>query len=187
MNWLELRRQLFHMFNGTLILLAYAHWGKAVGVVLLALSVAGLLASLYHTRVKPIPGASLFLGALEREENLSFPGRGAILYGASASLAILLFKPDAASAAVAALAYGDAASTIVGKMLGRISIPWNRSMSLEGSLAFVMATFMGGSFFVPYLMALAAGLIGALVETIPKVDDNITIPLIVGYLLNMIG
>ncbi len=188
MNTLEVRRQIFHIVNGTLILLAYSHWGRPVGWVLLVLSLAGAGLSLYHVKVSPIKWATPFLNALEREENiLSFPGKGAVLYGLSVGLAIILFPPFAAKGAICALAYGDAFSTIVGKFLGRIAIPWNRSLSLEGSLAFIITTFMGGSFFVSYWHALLSGVVGALVETVPFVDDNLSIPLAVGLVLTVVG
>ncbi len=152
--------------------------------VILALSVLGFLLAVYHVWVERLRIAEPLLGALEREENMDFPGMGAIYYGFGVGLSLLLYCPVVAKASICALAYGDAFSTLVGKMYGKTPVPWNKGLSLEGSLAFVFFTFLFGSFFVPWQMALGAGVLGALVETVPYVDDNISIPVLVGYALH---
>ena len=182
----EVYRQLFHLCNGIFILLLYGVFGKALGWVLFLLSLLGLFLSFYHTRVSRLEWAEPLLKHLEREENRDFPGKGAILYGLGVSLAILLYNPMAVKASIACLAFGDVASTLVGKAFGRHRIFWNRRLSVEGSVAFVVASFLGMLFMLPPAYALVASVVGAFVETIPKVDDNFSIPVLVGAVMDVL-
>ncbi len=182
---LELNRQLFHAVNGTIILACVRAWGGGVGYLLILLALLGLLLSLWHVRVRPITLAEPLLRLLEREENMGFPGKGAILYGLGTGLALVLFCAEASMAAICALAYGDAASTIAGKLLGRRPVPWNRRLSVEGSLAFVICATFFGSLWVGFAGALAGAVVGALVETLPFGDDNLNIPVITAFILSL--
>ncbi len=185
LSGLELRRQLFHAFNGTVILLAFDRWGSSVGWILVLAALLGLGLSLWHSMVSPIGFADPLLKLLERPQNMGLPGRGAIIYGFGAGLALLLFCPVAAKAAVCALAYGDAASTVFGKLLGRRPIPWNRRLSWEGALAFVALTSVLGSLFVGLGVSVIAGVLGSFAETVFRIDDNLSIPLFVGCVLHL--
>jgi dolichol kinase len=94
-------------------------------------------------------------------------------------------------AAYAILGIGDAASALVGVAYGRRKLPWNRAKSLEGTAAGAAAGFMAGALFgsvpsiaaglpVPplYIGIVATGaMVGALAETLPRVEDNIVVPL----------
>ncbi|BAT72413.1 conserved hypothetical protein [Thermosulfidibacter takaii ABI70S6] len=180
MDRVEVNRQLFHLCNGIIILLAFSAFGKVVGWILLLLSVGGLILSLYHVHVSPIKWAEPLLQHLERKENERFPGKGAIIYGLGVAFTILFFHEVAVKAGILCLTFGDAASTIVGKVMGRRPIPWNKKLSLEGSIAFVVVSFIASMFLLPFKVALFASVFGALVETIPEIDDNFSIPLLVG-------
>ncbi len=186
MEWTEIRRQLFHLVNGTIILIAFKNYGKSIGVILLILSLIGAVLSWYHSHVKPFNWAKPFLSALERRENMKFPGKGAILYGISVGITVLFFDSIPAQCGIIALAYGDAFSTIIGRIFGKRKIPWNKKLSLEGSIAFVLATIILGSLFIPVYLAFLAAIVGAFIETIPKVDDNISIPLFTAFILSII-
>ncbi len=186
MERLEIKRQLFHTVNGTIILLLFERYGKPIGLILLILSIVGAILSLYHVHVKPIKLAQPFVEALERKENIKFPGKGAILYGLGVSLSIIFFPKKIALASIAALAYGDSSSTIFGKLYGKRRYPWNKKLSIEGSVAFIVSTATIGTLFVPFQIAFISGIIGAMAETIPHIDDNISIPLSVCLVLSLI-
>ena len=180
----ELPRQLYHLGNGLVITWAVLRWGRPVGLVLVLLSAAGLILSLRY-KDRQVPFLEPVIRVLDRpEDREKMPGRGAILYGAAVGLTALLFPPLPAAGGVAVLAAGDAASTIVGKGWGRHPLPWNKRLSVEGSLGFVIPATLLLSSFLSFGIALAAAVAGALVETIPwGIDDNVTIPLSVGLLL----
>lgn len=96
-----------------------------------------------------------------------------------------------AFAAYAILGLGDAASALVGVAYGRRRLPWNRRKSVEGTTAGLAAGFLAGSFMgaLPYAVAgmpvpplfygvvLTGAAAGALAETLPRVEDNLVVPL----------
>ena len=96
-----------------------------------------------------------------------------------------------AFAAYAILGLGDAASALVGVAYGRRRLPWNPRKSVEGTTAGLAAGFLAGSFLgaLPYVVAgmaipplfhgvvLVGAAAGALAETIPRVEDNLVVPL----------
>jgi dolichol kinase len=96
-----------------------------------------------------------------------------------------------AFAAFAILGLGDAASALVGVAYGRTKLAWNRKKSWEGTAAGLVAGFLAGLVMasIPYVFAgvpvppallgvvLAGAAAGALAETIPRVEDNLVVPL----------
>lgn len=97
-----------------------------------------------------------------------------------------------ASAAFAILGLGDAASALVGVAYGRRRLPWNRKKSWEGTTAGFVAGALAGivmasipfafqglpippAFFGVVVVGAAAG---ALAETVPRVEDNLVVPLV---------
>jgi dolichol kinase len=188
MDWKrELPRQIFHFVNGTLIALASLKWGSKVGWMLILLSLTGLCLSWQYTK-KSWPLMRPLLEFLDRPDDIQrFPGRGAILYGMAVGLTLLLYPLKAAVGAVAILAAGDSLSTLAGKAWGKRKWPWNRRLSLEGSLAFFLGAFLYSWLFIPAQLALAGSLAGTLAETVPgHIDDNVTIPLVTGGIIALL-
>jgi dolichol kinase len=68
----------------------------------------------------------------------------------------------------------------VGKSIGRRKIG---SKTLEGSAACFLGSLAGGIFFVNPLLAIIGALAAALAELIPRVDDNLTIPILAGLVM----
>jgi dolichol kinase len=107
-------------------------------------------------------------------------------------LLIFLFPSPAVIMGILILGFGDPAAAIVGKNFGKTKIYCEKS--LEGSLGFLLVSFAVG---LPYLFwrtplglldatlcALSAAFVGALTELVSeKVDDNLTIPLAVGFVV----
>jgi len=107
---------------------------------------------------------------------------GPVTLGLGALLALLLFPPKVAAVAIYALAFGDSAATLVGTFLGRIRPAFMAGKSLEGSLACLAATAAAAYLvFGDWKIALAAGLVSMVVDTLPFGDfDNILLPLAAG-------
>ncbi|MBU4124552.1 MAG: phosphatidate cytidylyltransferase, partial [Nanoarchaeota archaeon] len=82
------------------------------------------------------------------------------------------------------LAAGDSFSTLVGKLYGKHPLPINHKKTWEGSIAFFVMAFTILWFFDP-TKAIYVALITMVVEMLPKLDDNLTIPLAVGILLSL--
>lgn len=100
----------------------------------------------------------------------------------------ILVEPAVSAIAVAVLGFGDPAAALIGRRFGRIRLRAGRS--LEGSCGFVAAASLAafavasallpGTLAVHLLIAVVAGVTGAIVEMFStSVDDNLTIPLAV--------
>jgi len=115
------------------------------------------------------------------------------------ALLILSFTVPAAysSVAVVVLGLADPAAAYFGRRYGKIRLINGRS--LEGSMAFALVGFLSGAAVLTPFSALSpsqvlvyaavGGVVGALAELVSgrKVDDNLTIPLAVGFALFGLG
>ena len=128
----------------------------------------------------------LTLLASRRRDNGRFV-LGPVTLAIGAMLALSLYPAPAAAIAIYALAFGDSLSSIMGKMFGKIKIPFTDGKTLAGSFACFFVVFA-----VSYLYTLdlsAAVIIGsaaAIFEAIPVKDlDNIIIPLGTGAVASL--
>ena len=82
------------------------------------------------------------------------------------------------------LAVGDSFSTIIGIHWGRHKTRINPPKSWEGTFGGVFASFLACLVFTNPLMALIAAIVGMSIELLPiQVNDNVLIPLSVGFVL----
>lgn len=112
---------------------------------------------------------------------------GPVTLAIGALLALSIYPAPAAAIAIYALAFGDSFSSIIGKMFGKIKIPFTDGKTLAGSIACFSVVFA-----VSYLYTLdlnAALIIGssaAILEAIPAKDlDNVIIPLGTGAIASL--
>ena len=112
-----------------------------------------------------------------------------VTLGLGALLALLVFPPPAASAAIYALAFGDSASSLVGKFLGRLRPAFMSGKSVEGPLAcFAASAIAAFLVFKDWKPAFAAGVASLLVDALPLGDmDNIALPLAAGLAALVFG
>ncbi len=102
-------------------------------------------------------------------------------------LTLIVFSEPASSAAIAIFTIGDSTASIVGGTLSKRPLPYNRTKTFEGSLAFFMFAAIAASVFVSPWIALIGALIGMIVEYLPlPINDNLLIPIITGLLLTLI-
>ena len=134
--------------------------------------ISGIYNSYFHTitrsfESKKLTGASfVFMGAL---------------------ITYILFDPKVAGIGLIVMSLADANAAIVGVGYGKIKL---LNKSLEGSFAFYMTTFIILYIFkIPIIISLLVSLIATLTELIdiPKINDNISIPITVGLLLTIFG
>jgi len=111
----------------------------------------------------------------------------------SALIAAILFGLPYAILGLLVLSIGDSFSTIIGKKWGKTKIFWNKEKSWIGFVSFAVSALIAAIIFLRYfpqfailnpvtLVALMA-LSGALIETIPAVDDNSIIPIGVAFVI----
>jgi dolichol kinase len=105
-----------------------------------------------------------------------------VTLGLGALLALLLFPAPVAAAAIYALAFGDSASSLVGKFLGRIRPAFLMGKSLEGSLACITTSFLAGFLiFREWKTALAVGIASLVIDALPLREfDNLFLPIAAG-------
>ncbi len=106
----------------------------------------------------------------------------------AATLCVLLFPKVIAINAIAILIISDTTSALIGRRFGRHRF---LAKSREGSIAFFVSAVLVvlvapkiDQLPLEYLIGIAAAAVGAVVEALPlKIDDNLTIPLSVGFSL----
>ena len=114
---------------------------------------------------------------------------GPVTLGLGALLSILIFQPLTASIAIYILAFGDSFSSLVGKTLGRIPMPFTSGKSVEGSLTCFTASLISAYALSRRLgTSLAIAAVSTFVEAIPAKDwDNILLPLAAGFTATILG
>jgi dolichol kinase len=192
-NDLQLGRRLFHLVNGVSTATAYALLFTHEQVIHIFGTIACIVYVLDRVRMaypeavaRRAPWMNrLFLRAEEQvRESAMIP------YAIAVLLTILTVPKLAALIAIYTLGIADPLAAVIGIRHGRRRIARNRT--LEGSLAFfgstlaIAAGVLGcgtdASVFRIAGASLAIALVAAAFEVVPlRIDDNLTIPLFVGF------
>lgn len=187
-NWLELRRQGFHLGYGLIVLFLLSNSNKNVIMFsLFGLSLFGLVLSAICKR-KNIPIIRRILEFFDRKDDLDvFPGKGAITLTTGFFLSLFLFTPQIAQACIAILTVGDSFSTIIGKHLGNLPIIKGLGKTVEGSMAGILTGAFMALLYIPFIPAILASIFGMSAEYLETrfLDDNILIPLVAGIFLTI--
>ncbi|MEI8094114.1 MAG: diacylglycerol/polyprenol kinase family protein [Spirochaetales bacterium] len=117
------------------------------------------------------------LASRKRDHNKAV--MGPITLGLGALLCLMLYPEPAATVGIYALAFGDGLSSLVGKLFGRIKLPFTGGKTLEGSLTAFLAIFVAAYLAKPDVrIALTVAVCGTALEALPLEDlDNLVIPL----------
>lgn len=104
---------------------------------------------------------------------------GPLTLGLGALLCLFLYPEPAATVGIYALAFGDSLSSLVGRTLGRVRLPFTGGKSLEGSLAAFFAIFVSAlAVHASLPLAFVVAAAGTFWEALPLEDlDNLVIPL----------
>jgi len=190
---LQLGRRLFHVMNGVSVATAYAVLFTHTQVVHVFGTIACLVYVIDRVRIaypevmaRHAPSVNRLLVRAEEQVRES----GMTPYAIAVLLTILTVPKPAALIAIYTLAIADPAAAVVGITWGRRKLGAERS--LEGSLAFFTATFMIALFVLGASTGASALLVGgaaftialaaAACELLPlRIDDNMTIPIFVGF------
>jgi len=136
-----------------------------------------------HGKTVPLISAITAAAARKRDENKFVLGPVTLCSGII--LCALLIRPvSAASVGIFALAFGDGIASLMGKLFGRVHIPFTSGKSVAGSLSCFTAIFCATYLFTKNtIAALIIALCGMIIEVIPLKDmDNIAIPVIIGFI-----
>ncbi len=187
----EVPRTFFHVLGGVfLAIIGYALQSPTNKIVLgaffltsVSVDTARLYSQGFSRLIQPVLGP--FMRPSEAARITGTPA-----FTGGIFLAFLLFSRHAALASVIPLIIGDRAAVLVGKGFGRIRIG---SKTLEGSLACLLITILAYLFIrkmwpslLPFgiVILIIAAVAGTLAEMLPRpFNDNLTIPLTVGFIL----
>ena len=179
----ELFRKLVHLVFGLAIACVVLVVGQATAAVILATGVfIGLVLVDLILRGRQIPLFSLLVKHFDRNDRL--PGRGALYFGVSALVCVLLFPLSISVPAIVTLAVLDSVTTIVGKRFGKTRI--YNGKSWEGTLAGIVVTTLVLLLFLSPAGAIAVAVLAGFIELISPVDDNLSIPVAVSVLLALV-
>lgn len=177
----EVFRKSIHLCSAFIpLFLSFYYWPV---ITLLCLALAGYCLSEF-ARLKgievPVVSTITAVAARKRDENKFVLGPVTLVIGIIFSA--LLWEPEASRIGIYALAFGDGCASLVGKIWGRVHIPYTKGKTVAGSLSCFFAVF-ASSFAVTHNASLAflLGIIATFVEVIPMTDfDNIVIPVLIG-------
>ncbi len=135
-----------------------------------------------------VPGVSRLTALAARRRDGNRFVLGPITLGLGALLSLLLYPNPAASIAIYALAFGDGLSSLVGKSLGSIRLPYTGGKSLEGSLTCLVAIFIASVALTgDAKRSFIVAIVGTIIEAAPTKDfDNIILPVAVGAVATLL-
>ena len=194
----EVRRKLIHLSSLWMVaaMCLIPRWPLAAAfAVMLALSVLWERLRALETPVLT-PMYDFFFGrtlrAKPRRDQWIISG-GPYVF-ASALLATVLFPPPAAAGALTTMLIGDTAAALIGRRYGRHRTVNGKSW--EGMAAFIGAGFLGTALVLAFCRAPGIFYFWALIGIFPaaavelfekplRLDDNFSIPLVMGWMLSM--
>ncbi|MBR5400585.1 MAG: phosphatidate cytidylyltransferase [Treponema sp.] len=177
----ELFRKSIHICSSAVpFLLASYYWYTIYGLL--------IIVSIYYLcEIARLEGHPVLLISLitetasrQRDEYKFVLGPVTLVLGIV--FAALVLPPEYAAVGIFALAFGDGLASLVGKIFGRIKIPFTGGKTLEGSLACFTAVFISTLCATKnILISLAVAFTAMFIEVMPLGDwDNMLIPTITG-------
>ena len=174
----ELLRKGIHLMVGLTPAAAMVSLPMTIGLLVIGLVVYTLAESL-RLQGREIPFISSLTRKASRGRDRNKAVLGPITLGLGALLCLMLYPEPAASVGIYALAFGDGLSSLVGKLFGRIKMPFTGGKTVEGSTAAFLAIYWAAwvASGNPEV-AVSVAATGTILEALPLEDlDNLVIPL----------
>ncbi len=189
---IEIKRKLIHFFLVLALALLFRIINFQIIPLLSSALFIGILISEFCIRGKNIPIISFCIKKFDRPENVLFsPGLGVftlltgilliIFIGFILKINLLLIELSIL------LNASDTFSTIFGIMLGKTKWPHNPRKTIEGTLAFFISGIIITLYYFQDATIIILPLVLALIETLPRFDDNISISTLSLFLLKFLG
>lgn len=180
----EYLRKSIHLIFGLFIAMLVISLERELVLVTLSIAIlAGFLISDAVARGYRIFFISSMLDLVDRKETM--PGKGALFFVLSALISLILFPVRIAFLSILTLALIDGVAAIAGRTWGRTRILHGKT--LEGSLIGAFIAFMVFILFIPPIHAALLAIFAAVIELLSPVDDNLVIPITVGFFLLFLG
>ncbi len=112
------------------------------------------------------------------DRNTAIPAQGAMFFAAGIMLLLVYARPlEFALAMIMLHAVGDAFATVIGVRF-KSPLPWNKSKSWAGLIAFICLGLLAAQFFIPFQRAFLYAFFLGIVESLPlPIDDNVSVPI----------
>ena len=179
----ELFRKSIHICSSFVpLFLKLAYW-PVIGLLVLALVVYTISEILRSKNIEiPLISKVTEIAARKRDENHFVLGPVTLVCGIL--LAALLLPLDCARVGIFALAFGDGLASLMGKLIGKITIPGAHGKTAAGSLTCFFAVFVSTFCCCKNcLVALLIAFCAMIIEVLPLSDfDNLIIPPVIGYI-----
>lgn len=189
----ELFRKLIHLTSLSIPIVYYFITEETAAIILGILTVVALILDLGRY-IHPKVGKIFYniFGFLLRKHELDHKKKnlnGATYVLISALISVLIFPKVIFISAFSILIISDSLAALIGRKFGRRKF---LSKSLEGTFTFfvsacivILFTPKVSGYFEEYLIGFVAAFVGAIVENVSfkLVDDNLSIPLSVGFTL----
>ncbi|MFH1586688.1 MAG: hypothetical protein ABID38_02435 [Candidatus Diapherotrites archaeon] len=185
MEGTELRRQLIHVIAGSAVIWFVLFLGRTNALLLASLIfLIGLIISILLKWGYKIPIASDLVKVAGREKEKSFPAIGALMFFSGIILTMAFFQDlNVIIGALVVAVYGDGASTLIGKAIGKIKTIGG--LTLEGTIGGMIVSFLLLAGIFDLVPALWAAIFGMASEMLP-IDDNVSIPIVAAIVLTIL-
>lgn len=180
----EVRRQLFHVLVGLSLALFLLMFGRVASIVFFSFIIfIGVYIKHRVEKRKYVGVISELLDVFERESDRENPGKGSMYLIIGALLSVMLYEFTPAFYAILVISISDAFSTLVGKSFGRIKI---KNKSFIGGISFFLSAYF--ILLVPYgpYVSFFVAFFAAIIESLPIINDNVSVPVFVGLLLQIV-
>jgi len=179
----ELFRKSIHICSSLVpLFLRLAYW--PVIILLLLAVVFYSISEILRLNNKNIPIIAKIteIAARKRDENKFVLGPVTLVIGIL--LAALILPLEYATVGIFALAFGDGLASLVGKLIGKITIPGAHGKTVAGSFACFLAVYTATFCYSKNcFVSLLVGVSAMLIEVLPLADfDNVLIPICIGYI-----
>ena len=155
-----------------------------VVVVLSVITIVFVLEEILRVEGYSLPFITPFTLKMSRpEERASFMIIRPAYFAIGIILALVLYPSMIAYASICIGVVGDSVAAIVGARIGRRRIV--RRKTVEGFAAGLTAAFILASFLVSPFIALLGATGGMVMELLDVPDDNLTMPIVAGALMNL--
>ena len=183
----ELFRKSIHICSSLIpLLLSLAYWPVIILLVLAV--VAYTVSEILRSKNINIPLISKIteIAARKRDENRFVLGPVTLVGGIL--LAALFLPLESARVGIFALAFGDGLASLIGKLLGKITIPGAHGKTAAGSLTCFAAVFVSTYCCCKNcLLALVIALCAMFIEILPLSDfDTLIIPPVIGCIYSVL-
>ncbi len=179
----ELFRKSIHICSSFVpLFLGIAYW-PVIGLLVAAVILYTISEILRAKGINiPLISKVTEIAARKRDENHFVLGPVTLVCGIL--IAALLLPLDCARVGIFALAFGDGLASLIGKLVGKITIPGAHGKTAAGSLTCFFAVFIS-TFCCCHncLVSLIIALCAMFIEVLPLSDfDNLIIPPVIGYI-----